>query len=302
MSHDWKRCCLLLILDLTGALAVCFPANAQATTSPAKNTNPNYTAIREYGYIVWSGNSATLVAGGSRPLGMAAYTLATCLGIGVSAEDPRYEFKGDLLDVTAPQWSAVHPDKLVYAGRPARIEVTFAVDDEGAPKDIPKLLNDAIREVNAQLPWSYEVTTRRVTDQTFYSFVPTTNHDASGELRSVPADLDTRVNIPARTASIADFAAEVTGQMTAALGRSFSCCQALVIGQPWEAKVVHYEAVDTPARIVLEDLLALDGGNQSYNLRCQPLDNRFCFINVHATMQRGGAYRDRCTALGYEAR
>jgi hypothetical protein len=90
VSHSWIPC-LLLVLDLTGALAAYSPANAQAATSPVQNANPNYAAIREY-----SDSSATLVAGGSRPLDMAALTLATCLGLAI------YDFGlGNLITISA---------------------------------------------------------------------------------------------------------------------------------------------------------------------------------------------------------
>ena len=66
------------------------------------NANPNYAAIKEFGHIQWHGDTATIVAGSSRPLDMAAFTLSTCLGLSVSSEDPQYHYLGDLLDVTAP--------------------------------------------------------------------------------------------------------------------------------------------------------------------------------------------------------
>jgi hypothetical protein len=195
-----------ILLHLAVALAGGFPMAAQVSGNTVHNANPNYAAIREYGRIEQHGITATLVAGGSRPLDMAAYTLSTCLGLSVSSEDPHYEFKGDLLDVTAPQWSALHPNDHVYAGRPGRIEVEFALNGQGAPEDIEKLLDDAAEEANAQLPWSYKVTTRTVASHSFYSFVPTRYRNAAGELKDEPAYLDTRVTIPPKTARISEFA------------------------------------------------------------------------------------------------
>jgi hypothetical protein len=67
--------------------------------SEIHSSNPNYAKIREYGHIEWHGTRAQLIAAGSRPLDMAALTLSSCLGISVSAEDPHYNWLGDLLDV-----------------------------------------------------------------------------------------------------------------------------------------------------------------------------------------------------------
>jgi hypothetical protein len=71
---------------------------------------------------------------------MAAFTLSTCLGIFVSSKDPQYHNLGDLLDVTAPQWSAQHPESHVYAGRPGKVEVTFPVLPDGPPSNTAELL------------------------------------------------------------------------------------------------------------------------------------------------------------------
>ena len=299
MCKGLQELCSLLLLSLSVAVAYSLMAKVQVAAGSAQNTNPNYAAIHEYGRIEWHRDSATLIAGGSRPLDMAAYTLSICLGIHVSAEDPHYEFKGDVLDVTAPEWSALHPDRHVYAGRPGKVEVSFAVE-RGEPKDIATLLNDAAREVNTQLPWAYKVTTRTVANQKFSSFVPTRYRNQAGELKDEHSYLDTKIDIPQQTASIADFAQTLTLQMSEALGTTFSCCQAIVIGQPWGSKSIHYEAVGTPAREVLEDLLAQNDNYESYNLRCQPLQKQYCFINVHTTLKRGGASSGVCTALGYD--
>jgi hypothetical protein len=289
------------ILLLAFALATGFPTAAQVSGGTVHNANPNYAAIREYGRIERHGINATLIAGGSRPLDMAAYTLSTCLGLSVSSEDPRYEFRGDLLDVTAPQWSALHPNDHVYAGRPGRVEVQFAFNEQGAPEDMAKLLNDAVEQANAQLPWSYKVTTRTIANHSFYSFVPTRYHNAAGELNDEPAYLDTRVSIPPKTARISEFANAIAVQMTAALGQHFFCCTALIYGRGWGSAVIHYEATGIPARIVLEDLLAGNGGD-SYNLRCEPLGKQGCFINAHATAERLAAPNGVCVALGYDER
>jgi putative transposase len=70
-------------------------------------------------------------------------TLSTCLGVSVSSEDPHYRYLDDLLDVTAPQWAAQHPEHHVYAAKPGKVDITFNVASDGSPTDLPKLLQEA---------------------------------------------------------------------------------------------------------------------------------------------------------------
>ena len=279
-----------------------FTARAQDITQWVHNANPNYTAIHEYGRIEWHGKTATLIAGGSRPLDTAAYTLSTCLDLSVSAEDPHYEFKGDLMDITAPQWSAKHPDSHVYAGRPGKVDVSFPVDANGLPSNLPALLNDAASQINQILPWGYKVVTRPVAGKTFYSFVPTQNRNASGQVQPRLPYMDTRINISPQVARISYFADVMAEQMTVASGNRFHCCEMGMTGRGWGSRVIRYQAVNRRARDVLEDLLVENGLHESYTFRCQPLDKRFCFINVYRTFDRPRVVGGECAALGRSSR
>jgi hypothetical protein len=276
---------------------------ANARESTVVNTNPNYQKIREYGRIEWHGDTATLVAAGSRPLYFVAQTLSTCLGVPVSSEDPRYLNVADLLDVTAPEWAAQHPDRHAYASRPGKVEVLFNVGPEGLPSDLRGLLQEAAQQVNQQQSYGYQVYERIHENHSFYSFVPTTSHDAQGILNPVPAYLDQKVTIPQQTTTIASLASSMSQKLSDATGLHFDCCQSLVIGQPWGMKSMTYGAIDQTARSVLEDLIANIGNEESYALTCEPLDKRFCFITVRsdvvrkpATVPQGGV----CSALGYD--
>jgi hypothetical protein len=62
-------------------------------------------------------------------------------------------------------------------------------------------------------------------------------------------------------------------------------------------------ATDQIARTVIEDLIGYVGGEQSYILRCEPMDKGFCFISVlqdtirkPPTAPQSGV----CSALGYD--
>lgn len=271
--------------------------------SEVDNSNPNYAKIREYGYIEWHGRTAQLIAGGSRPLDMAARTLSSCLNISVSAEDPHYNWAGDLLDVTAPQWAAQHPDQHAYAAKPGKVALAFGVGDDGQPVDTAKLLEDAADQVNQQQPWHFRLQHDVRQGRNFFTFVPTVSHNESGQLEAVNSWLDDRITILS-TAPVMMIANKLSETLTSDTGYHFSCCQAVVAGQFWGSRTVHYEATGQTARLILEDLLIAAGGATSFVQRCEPMDKRFCFINVEPTINRVPAAAPQsgvCGALGYDA-
>lgn len=271
----------------------------------AQNANPNYAKLKEYGRIEWHGDTATLFAGNVRPLDEVAHTLSTCLGIPVSSEDPRYVYAGDLLDVTSPRWAAQHPDQHAYAPAPAEVEIAFNVDSEGMPTDLYQLLEDAAQQVNSQQPYGYRVYQSNREGPAFYSFVPTTSHNDKGVLEATPAYLDQKITIALQTAPIHEIASMMTRALSTESAQQFDCCQAFVIGRLWGGQSITYQATNQPARTVLEDLMRSMGGKESYSMRCEPMDKRFCFISVggvEARRKPGTAPASGvCSATGYDA-
>jgi hypothetical protein len=266
-----------------------------------ENSNPNYAKVREYGHIDWHGTTAQLVVGGSRALGMVALTLSSCMGISVSAEDPHYTWTGDLLDVTDPRLVAQQSDHL-YAATPGKVTLSFEVNEKGWPVDTVKILEDAVDQVNQQQPWQFRLQhdVRRGND--FYSFVPTASHNESGQLEKVGSWLDNRVAIASSTAPVHSIAGSLAEALSSQTGYQFNCCQAGVIGRPWGSQTIYYEATDQVARLTLEDLMIAAGGNSSYVQRCEPMDKRFCFINVEPALNRipkSAPQSGVCAALGY---
>jgi hypothetical protein len=261
-------------------LAVC-PVPQLRMEGQVQNANPNYEKIREYGRIEWHAGTAKVVAASSRPLDMVAYTLSSCLGIAVSAEDPEYRFVGDLLDVTAPQWAAQHPGQYAYAAKPGTVEITFEANENGMPRDLHGLLQGIVQQVNLQQSniYSYELREDVSSHRRFYSFVPTSTHSETGTLVHVLPYLDQPITLPERTAPVFDVATLMADALSVATVKQFSCCQASVVGRPWGMESIAYHATAKTARTVLEDLLAYTGATASYALRCEPLGKR-CFISL----------------------
>src|SRR5947209_8334105 len=83
------------------------------------------------------GDSATLSVNTFRPLDAVATTLESQFGIAVSAEDPAFQFRGDMMDISL-EVPRVRPGTLV----PARwgFEVRFPVNPDGSPQDVRDLL------------------------------------------------------------------------------------------------------------------------------------------------------------------
>ncbi len=234
---------------------------------------------------------------------MVALTVSSCLGVAVSAEDPRYQWLGDLLDVTAPQIAAQHPGLHLYAAKPGKVRLVFAVTPSGQPADLTGLLQDAVYQVNQQQPWRFRLQRDVRLDHTFFSFVPTASHNESGQMRDEQPWMDDRISIPAQTAPIMEIANAMADRLTSEFGYDFYCCQSLVFGHMWGDQPAHYEASNELARHVMQDLMVEASGPTSYVLRCQPMDKRFCFINVVSTVKRIPAAAPEsgvCTALGYE--
>ena len=264
-----------------------------------RDTNPNAAAIQEYGRIEWHGATARLVAGGSRPLDMAALTMSTCLDLAVNSEDPTYRFPGDMLDTTAPQWLIQHPEKHGYAAKPGVVDITFAVGPDGLPSDATDLLMRAVRQVNDSEPYSFRVNKRELPTRTLYTFEPTRTHDEKGLLVDQPSPMSEMVSIPRSEKVINLLADELSQKLSEQTGLQFSCCQSMIIGQPWGGKSIAYEAANVPAREVMEDLITQTGGDESYAERCEPFDKRFCVINVHNNANRAKPPSGVCTAAGY---
>jgi hypothetical protein len=67
------------------------------------------------------------------------------------------------------------------------------------------------------------------------------------------------------------------------------------------ARTVPFRADRISDRRVLDELITLNGEDDSYSLRCEPLDKRFRFIDVGLVTRRlqpGG----ECAASGYDPR
>ncbi|MEO8662505.1 MAG: hypothetical protein ABI693_28855 [Bryobacteraceae bacterium] len=169
------------------------PVTALVVIASAFPQNP------EAGHIEIAGREGILTVDAPRPVDAAAMTLAERYGIAVSVEDPVYQHPGTIKDVTAGVVRTPSPGLRVLVPLGGRLQVHFAVNDDGTPQDVPTLLQAIADAANAQFPFGWRL------DATpgWLTLIPTRTTSAGGRTIASPALLDRKITIPAGTRSVA---------------------------------------------------------------------------------------------------
>lgn len=210
------------------------------------------------------GDSAVLSVHTFRPLEAIADELESEFGIPVSAEDPVFQFRGDMMDISS-EVPRVRPGTLV----PARwgLQVTFPLKSDGSPKDPHELLTSIVAEANRQSAFGWRLDKA----EGVYFFVPTRTHDANGQSIAATPLLDRLVTIPSGVRRINESAEMMANELSRQTGLHVSCCQGAIGGYPWGMEQMMFSADHEPARSVLLRL-----GLRRWHASC---DLQFCFIN-----------------------
>ncbi|MGA7236697.1 MAG: hypothetical protein WBY44_13510 [Bryobacteraceae bacterium] len=108
----------------------------------------------EVAQIERHGDSAVLSVNTFRPLDAIATKLESQFGIVVSAEDPVFQFRGDMMDISL-EVPKVRPGTLV----PARwgFETPFPVKPDGSPQNARELPTSIVTEANLRSPFAYRL-------------------------------------------------------------------------------------------------------------------------------------------------
>jgi hypothetical protein len=219
----------------------------------------------EVAQIERRGDSAILSVNTFRPLDAIAIRLESQYGIAVSAEDPAFQFRGDMMDIS-PEVPGLRPGTLV----PARwgFEVRFPLNPDGSPQNVRALLESIVAEANLRSPFAYRL------DEAGRAsfFVPTRTRDAQGQSIAMTPLLDRPVTIPLGIRRIHESASLIAADLSRQTGLRVSCCQSSVAGYPWGMEEVMFAATNEPARSVLMRL-----GLSHWHMRC---DDKFCFIDM----------------------
>jgi hypothetical protein len=210
-------------------------------------------------------DSAVLFVNTFRPLDAIATKLEVQFGVAVSAEDPVFQFRGDMMDISL-EVSRVRPGTLV----PARwgFEVRFQLNSDGSPQNVRELLAGIVAEANLRSPFAYRL------DEAggAFFFVPTRTRDAQGQPIAMTPLLDRPVTIPPGVRRINESASLMAADLSRQTGLQVSCCQSAIAGYPWGMEEVMFAANNEPARSVLRHL-----GLNHWHMRC---DEKFCFIDM----------------------
>jgi hypothetical protein len=211
------------------------------------------------------GDYSTISVHTFRPMDAVATALHSQFGIAVGAEDPIFQSKGDMMDI-----SVEVPKVLVGTLVPARwgFEIRFPVNPDGSPRDTGDLLRSIVAAANSRSEFAY----RLDEDRGAFSFVPTRTHDAQGRSIATTPLLDRLVTIPLSIRKIHESAWLMAQELSRQTGLQVSCCQSVVAGYPWGMEEVAFAANGEPARVVLRRL-----GLSIWHVRC---DQAFCFIDM----------------------
>ncbi len=219
----------------------------------------------DFAQIERRGDSGILSINTFRPLDAIATRLESQFGIAVSAEDPMFQFRGDMMDIS-PEVPRLRPGTLV----PARwgFEVRFPIKPDGSPQNVRELLAAIVTEANLRSPFAYRL------DEIGggFFFVPTRTRDAQGKPIAMTPLLDRPVTIPLGVRAIHESAALMAADLSRQTGLRVSCCQSSVAGYPWGMQEGLFSANNEPARSVLMRL-----GLNHWHMRC---DDKFCNIDM----------------------
>ena len=109
--------------------------------------------------VTRSGDEVTMIADSIRVVDSIATTLAQRFGVLVNAEEPQYQFAGDLQDITEadPDWSAQHPKAHYLVPKRRHMEIHFSILRDGSPSEVEGLLRQVLEEANQQTPFRYRL-------------------------------------------------------------------------------------------------------------------------------------------------
>jgi hypothetical protein len=219
----------------------------------------------EVAQIETRGSDAVLSVNTFRPLDAVATRLESQFGIPVSAEDPVFQFRGDMMDISL-EVPRARPNTLV----PARwgFEVRFPVNPAGSPQNVRETMAAIVAEANMWSPFAYRL------DEVsgVFAFVPTRTRNAQGQSIAITPLLDRPVTIPPGVRRIHESASLMAADLSRQTGLQVSCCQSVIGGYPWGMEEVMFAATNEPARSVLRRL-----GLSRWHMRS---DGKDCFIEM----------------------
>ena len=145
-------------------------------------------------------DSTTVTANDARPLAQAVTAPSEEFGCAIDFEDPPYYSKYDLVDDTAPQWRAAHPNAkgvTVISGDTFQTQFLRTSDTGTSPAEAERVLDNVVSDYNASAnPGRFTV--RNEGDGRF-AIVGTYVKDKNGQDQTISPILDTPISIQVET-------------------------------------------------------------------------------------------------------
>ena len=201
--------------------------------------------------------SVVLSVNDPRPMAQAVLALIRSYPVTITYEDPRYEFAGDLREVTRPPRETLRPQVGTVVPRGGVFQAAYDVaEDTGQPVDLTAAIQSII-DANNQAPHGAHFALRRSGD--IFHVVPAEIRDGSGRWMPQRSILD----VPITFSSAAERGAfelldAILKEISAATGRVIIGRYAsgpLACGIPCAAYDRKIDARNEPARDVLMRLL-----------------------------------------------
>jgi hypothetical protein len=173
-------------------------AHAQAQNDQARQAR--HSRYMENAEVRHLADSITVTANDARPLAQAVTALSEEFGWAIDFEDPPYYSKYDLVDDTAPQWRAAHPNTkgvTVIAGATFQTQFLETPDLGTSPTEAERVLDSVVSDYNTSAnPGRFTVRNEGVGR---FALVGTYVKDENGQDQTISPILDTPISIQAET-------------------------------------------------------------------------------------------------------
>lgn len=249
----------------------------------------------DHAEIQHGANSTTVVANSPRPLEQAVEAVAEEYGWTIDYEDPPYSSQLDLVDDTAPEWRAQHPDaKGVTRINGGAFQSTFPENvDTGHSITAEKMiLNKLVSDYNqSRNPGKFFV---RDEGQGRFSIIGTSVMDDSGTLRQIQPILDTSISIPSEKRDGETTLELILSILTTQSGTTVN--PNLPVGLLRRSTVIT-TGQNVPARTLLKQVLSATGDKLYWELRYDADVKEYALNLVPVMRAEYDAYGNRKTVF-----
>jgi hypothetical protein len=190
MTVEWRKAAMRFLLAVVLATGFCL-ANSETQT---QDRVPRYMERAEVNH---STDSATVSASDSRPLAQAVTALSEEYAWTIDFEDPPFYSKHDLVDDTAPEWRAAHPNVpgvTVIGGGGFRTRFPETADTRLSAAEEEHVLDIVVSDYNKSgNPGGFSLINE---GNGRFAVVGSHVSDDSGQEEAVPSILDTAITVP----------------------------------------------------------------------------------------------------------